>query len=112
MTAHDDPLILIVEDDPEISSLMARYLGDNGFRVAVARDGEAMDRALAARRPELVVLDINLPGEDGLSLCLRLRNAGGPRRGAAADGSRRCGSAGTCRSCTGGRSPPRGPPGW
>ena len=78
MTSQDDPLILIVEDDPEISSLMARYLGDNGFRVALARDGTGMDRAMAGRRPDLVVLDINLPGEDGLSLCLRLRNAGGP----------------------------------
>ena len=78
MNAHADPLVLIVEDDPEISSLMARYLGDNGFRVVLARDGIGMDRAMAGRRPDLVVLDINLPGEDGLSLCLRLRNAGGP----------------------------------
>ena len=78
MSAHADPLVLIVEDDPEISSLMARHLGDNGFRVALARDGGGMDRAIAARRPDIVVLDINLPGEDGLSLCLRLRNAGGP----------------------------------
>lgn len=73
-----DPLVLIVEDDPDISALVARYLGDNGFDAEVARDGQAMEARMAVRRPDLVVLDINLPGEDGLSLCLRLRNAGGP----------------------------------
>ena len=74
-----DPHILIVEDDAEISALMARYLGDNGFSTAVARDGTAMRHRLAVRRPDLIVLDINLPGEDGLSLCVGLRNADGPR---------------------------------
>lgn len=78
MTPVQDPLVLIVEDDADISALMARYLGDNGFSTAVAGDGAAMDRRMAQRRPDIVVLDINLPGEDGLSLCLRLRNAGGP----------------------------------
>ncbi len=78
MAPARDPLVLIVEDDPDISALVARYLGDNGFNAEVARDGVAMDARMALRRPDLVVLDINLPGEDGLSLCLRLRNAGGP----------------------------------
>jgi two-component system, OmpR family, response regulator len=78
MVAARDPLVLIVEDDPDISALVARYLGENGFETEIARDGAAMDRRMAARRPDLIVLDINLPGEDGLSLCLRLRNAGGP----------------------------------
>ncbi len=78
MVSALDPLVLIVEDDADISALMARYLADNGFATAVARDGEAMDRRMAQRRPDIVVLDINLPGEDGLSICLRLRNAGGP----------------------------------
>ena len=78
MATARDPLVLIVEDDPDISALMARYLGNNGFDAEVARDGQAMDARMASRRPDLVVLDINLPGEDGLSLCLRLRNAGGP----------------------------------
>ncbi|RYB07803.1 response regulator [Lichenibacterium ramalinae] len=78
MTPVDDPLVLIVEDDADISALMARYLGDNGFSTEIAGDGVAMDRRMAQRRPDIVVLDINLPGEDGLSLCLRLRNAGGP----------------------------------
>lgn len=78
MTTALEPLVLIVEDDPEISALMARYLADNGFAAEVAPDGAGMERCMAARRPDLVVLDINLPGEDGLTLCLRLRNAGGP----------------------------------
>ena len=78
MQSPSDPLVLIVEDDADISALMARYLGDNGFDTDGARDGAAMDRSMALRRPDIVVLDINLPGEDGLSLCLRLRNAGGP----------------------------------
>ena len=78
MVPVQDPLVLIVEDDAEISALMARYLGDNGFATEIAGDGIAMDRRMAQRRPDIVVLDINLPGEDGLSLCLRLRNAGGP----------------------------------
>jgi two-component system OmpR family response regulator len=78
MKPAQDPLVLIVEDDADISALMARYLGDNGFATELARDGDAMDRRMAQRRPDIVVLDINLPGEDGLSLCLRLRNAGGP----------------------------------
>jgi two-component system, OmpR family, response regulator len=78
MAAARDPLILIVEDDSDISALVARYLGENGFDTEIASDGTAMDRRMAVRRPDLIVLDINLPGEDGLSLCLRLRNAGGP----------------------------------
>lgn len=65
--------ILIVEDDRDISALVARYLSQNGMRTAVARDGREMDRALRDGRFDLIVLDLNLPGEDGLSLCRRLR---------------------------------------
>jgi two-component system OmpR family response regulator len=65
--------ILIVEDDREISALVARYLSQNGMRSTVARDGREMDRAFREHRFDLVVLDLNLPGEDGLSICRRLR---------------------------------------
>lgn len=65
--------ILIVEDDSEISSLVARYLSQNGMRGTVARDGREMDRALREGGFDLIVLDLNLPGEDGLSICRRLR---------------------------------------
>lgn len=67
--------ILIVEDDRDISALVARYLSQNGMRTAVARDGREMDRALRDGRFDLIVLDLNLPGEDGLSLCRRLRQS-------------------------------------
>jgi two-component system OmpR family response regulator len=67
------PHILFVEDDPEIRALVAGFLGSSGFRVSVARDGREMDRVLHVGRIDLAILDIMLPGEDGLSLCRRLR---------------------------------------
>ena len=71
MTAS--PHILVVEDDREICALMARCLKENDWRVSMARDGREMDTRLAEARIDLVLLDIMLPGEDGLSLCRRLR---------------------------------------
>jgi len=65
--------ILVVDDDGEIRSLIAEYLTLHGYRVSVARDGVQMRSALQAERPDLVVLDLMLPGEDGLSLCRDLR---------------------------------------
>lgn len=65
--------ILIVEDDHEISALVSRYLSQNDLRSTIARDGAEMDRALQAHRFDLIVLDLNLSGEDGLSICRRLR---------------------------------------
>jgi two-component system, OmpR family, response regulator len=65
--------ILLVEDDAEIGELISRYLGANQFEVSAVRDGAAMDAALAKRRFDMVLLDLNLPGEDGLSICRRLR---------------------------------------
>jgi two-component system OmpR family response regulator len=67
------PHILVVEDDRDISALVARYLRANECRVSVAGDGREMDRALDESRIDLIVLDLMLPGEDGLSLCRRLR---------------------------------------
>jgi two-component system, OmpR family, response regulator len=67
------PHVLVVEDDREISALVARYLRANDMRVSVAGDGIEMERFLSDCRIDLVVLDIMLPGEDGLSLCRRLR---------------------------------------
>jgi len=69
-------LVLIVEDDPEISRLVADFLRREGFSVEVAGDGKAMDAALQRLRPDLIVLDLMLPGEDGLSICRRLRASG------------------------------------
>ncbi|MEK4031629.1 response regulator [Methylocystis sp. IM3] len=75
-TAVKSRRILLVEDDEEIRSLVSRYLTDNGFEVRLAESGKAMDRILASQQIDLIVLDINLPGEDGFSICLRLRNTG------------------------------------
>lgn len=67
------PHCLIVEDDREISDLVARFLTKHGIRVSVAANGRAMDRILSESRIDILVLDIMLPGEDGLSLCRRVR---------------------------------------
>jgi two-component system OmpR family response regulator len=65
--------ILVVDDDREIRDLVAKFLTRHGCRVTTVADGKEMRRALADRRIDLVVLDLMLPGEDGLSLCRRLR---------------------------------------
>jgi two-component system OmpR family response regulator len=67
------PHILVVEDDREIRTMVSRFLSKNGCRVTVAEDARSMDRALGTARIDLIVLDIMLPGEDGLSICRRLR---------------------------------------
>lgn len=66
--------ILVVDDDPEIRELLAHFLSQHGYSAATAADGIAMDEALAEQAADLVVLDLMLPGEDGLSLCRRLRS--------------------------------------
>lgn len=68
------PIILIVEDDEEIRTLVSDYLRINGFDVEGARHAGELDQLLARVSPDLIVLDIMLPGgEDGLSICRRLR---------------------------------------
>jgi two-component system OmpR family response regulator len=69
----DAPKVLIVDDDREIRDLLARFLRKHGLRVETVADGRAMARALEGGRFDLVVLDLMLPGEDGLSLCRHLR---------------------------------------
>jgi two-component system OmpR family response regulator len=68
------PHVLVVEDDQEISALVARFLRSNAVRVSTASDGRDIDRMLRDGRIDLIVLDLMLPGEDGLSLCRRLRS--------------------------------------
>lgn len=70
---EQSPHILFVEDDAEIRSLVADFLGQNGYRVSVARDARELDRILEVGRADLIILDIMLPKEDGLSLCRRIR---------------------------------------
>jgi two-component system OmpR family response regulator len=71
--ADSVPHVLIVEDDQEVRSLIARYLREHSFSVGMVSNGREMDRYLAKNRVDLIVLDLMLPGEDGLSLCRRLR---------------------------------------
>ncbi len=65
--------LLVVDDDREIRLLVGDYLKKNGYRVSLAADGRQMREVLAASGIDLVVLDLMLPGEDGLSLCRDLR---------------------------------------
>ena len=70
---QDGPHILIVDDHREIRELVSRALTKEGFRVSVAADGRAMRKVLTDARIDLILLDLMLPGEDGLSLCRALR---------------------------------------
>ncbi|MGE8111645.1 response regulator [Pseudomonas sp. NPDC086566] len=65
--------LLVVDDDDEIRELLCDYLIDAGYTVLAAADGEGMREQLAASKVDLVVLDLMLPGEDGLSLCRQLQ---------------------------------------
>jgi two-component system, OmpR family, phosphate regulon response regulator OmpR len=69
----ETPYLLIVDDDPGIRELLSDYLSGQGFEVAGAADAKEMDAAIDRRRPDLVVLDLMLPGEDGLSIARRLK---------------------------------------
>ena len=71
------PHILVVDDDRDIRSLLARFLGDHGFRVSEAHDGRKAQQVLKTTKVDLVILDLMLPGEDGLTMCRRLRAEGG-----------------------------------
>jgi two-component system OmpR family response regulator len=68
------PHILIVDDHSELRDLVSRALAKEGFRVSAAADGRAMRHILAASRIDLILLDLMLQGEDGLSLCRSLRS--------------------------------------
>ncbi|HYR05324.1 MAG TPA: two-component system response regulator OmpR, partial [Gallionella sp.] len=68
--------ILIVDDDARLRELLLRYLSEQGFAVKAVEDGSALDKALTLNRYHLLVLDLMLPGEDGLTILRRLRGAG------------------------------------
>jgi two-component system, OmpR family, response regulator len=70
------PHILVVDDDTELRVLLSDFLTRSGYRVSLAQSGAAMVQTLRAARIDLVILDIMMPGEDGLSLCRRLRVKG------------------------------------
>jgi len=70
--------ILVVDDDLRLRDLLHRYLSEQGFAVQTAPDGGAMERLLNRELYDLLVLDLMLPGEDGLAICRRLRGANNP----------------------------------
>ena len=71
-------LILVVDDDPDLRKLITDFLSGHGYRVAAAENAAEMRRVIDAQRPDLVILDVMMPGEDGLSAARRLAAEGGP----------------------------------
>jgi two-component system phosphate regulon response regulator OmpR len=67
--------IVVVDDDARIRDLLRRYLTQEGFEVVLAEDGKALTRLMLREAADLIVLDLMMPGEDGLSICRRLRAA-------------------------------------
>ncbi|MFA5664578.1 two-component system response regulator OmpR [Castellaniella sp.] len=78
MSTQTSPLprkILVVDDDPRLRDLLRRYLSEQGFNVHVAEDAKDMAKIWQREHFDLLVLDLMLPGEDGLSICRRLRGS-------------------------------------
>jgi two-component system phosphate regulon response regulator OmpR len=75
MSVPEGEKILIVDDDERLRRLLERFLTEQGFRVRGVENAEQMDRVLARELFNLVVLDLMMPGEDGLSVCRRLRDS-------------------------------------
>jgi two-component system, OmpR family, response regulator len=74
MTGQVKPHILIVDDDRQIRAMLGRFLAEHSMRVTQVGDGEQMFKALAAGRFDVIVLDVMMPGDDGFTLCRKLRN--------------------------------------
>lgn len=73
MTKPQSPHILIIDDERDIRRPLAKYLGENGYRVSHAENGREMDRIMSRANIDLIVLDVMMPGEDGFSICRRLQ---------------------------------------
>ncbi len=73
MTERSPHKVLVVDDDQRLRDLLRRYLGDNGFTVYVAENAQSMNRLWMRERFDVLVLDLMMPGEDGLSILRRLR---------------------------------------
>ena len=75
---EETPKVLVVDDDVRLRSLLERYLKEQDFIVRTVENAEQMDRFLERENYHLMVLDLTLPGEDGLSICRRLRSDNNP----------------------------------
>jgi DNA-binding response OmpR family regulator len=65
--------VIVVDDEPDICEMIAKYLAKYGFIVETAADGRALDAHLSEDLPDLLILDVNMPGEDGFSIVRRIR---------------------------------------
>lgn len=72
--SEDKERLLVVDDDPALCSLLRRYLTENGYQVSAVQDGTAMKQVLEKKTVDLVILDLMLPGEDGLTLAKQIRS--------------------------------------
>jgi two-component system phosphate regulon response regulator OmpR len=70
--------LLVIDDDPRLRDLLRRYLTDNGFNVYVAENAQAMNKLWLRERFDMLILDLMMPGEDGLSVLRRLRGSNDP----------------------------------
>jgi DNA-binding response OmpR family regulator len=77
MSAAAEPLIMLVEDDERLAQLVHHYLQSNGFRVHVEHRGERMAERVRRDDPDLIILDLGLPGIDGFAVCRQLRALSG-----------------------------------
>jgi DNA-binding response OmpR family regulator len=75
MNTSIKPSIILVEDDLRLSELVSRYLENNGFCVSIVNGGDQVVQQVQCEMPDLVILDLGLPGQDGLSICKQLRPA-------------------------------------
>jgi len=71
--AHQSPHILIVEDDARLATLTREYLEGNGFQISIEDDGSRAVERIFREEPDLIILDVMLPGEDGLSICRKVK---------------------------------------
>src|ERR1700760_3002380 len=78
LVAEPTATLLVVDDDRDIRLLLAHSLGARGYRVETAASARDMDQILARMPVDLVILDVMMPGEDGLSACRRIARQGGP----------------------------------
>ena len=74
MTTQPQPHVLVVDDDPQIRELLQDYLAENALRVSVALNGGQMSQILADEVIDLVILDLRLAGEDGMTIARQLRD--------------------------------------
>jgi DNA-binding response OmpR family regulator len=73
MNTTNSPSILLVEDDLRLSELVSRYLEGNGFRVTISNRGDDVVEQVQRDAPDIIILDLGLPGQDGFSICRQLR---------------------------------------